>query len=67
MRVCNVCGNEFDLYDEYQDISVCRKIGYGSKYDEDTLKFDMCCDCFDMVIDMINPICKHSIVKENEL
>ena len=33
-------------------------VGYGSKYDESIINFNLCCDCYDKVIDMILPMCK---------
>lgn len=50
-RHCNMCGNKLDLWDMQEDFSIRRKLGYGTKYDEDILDFQICCDCMEMLID----------------
>lgn len=55
---CNKCGREFDIFDKKAGFSLHKKIGYGSRYDGDTLELDMCCDCMDGLIEScaISPI-----------
>ena len=55
---CNVCGKEFNFWDEQHLFKVYRRMGYGTKYDGDMLELDMCCDCMDTLIDKckVNPI-----------
>ena len=36
-----------------------RVIGYGSKYDEMQIRFNLCCECFDKIIDINKPIIKN--------
>lgn len=33
-------------------------IGYGSKHDGDIIDLDICCDCFDVLIDKLAKQCK---------
>lgn len=56
--VCNMCGNEFDMFDLDADNALYKHLGYGSKYDGDYLKLDICCKCLDTIIDQcsIRPI-----------
>lgn len=56
--LCNICGNKFDFWDEQENYSIYTTIGYGSKYDGEHLKLDICCKCMDNLIDRcgISPI-----------
>lgn len=66
-RVCNMCGKDFDIFDEQEDFSMYRNIGYGSKYDEQKIELDLCCDCFDKLVDeYIMPNCKISPIEDCE-
>lgn len=60
-KFCNLCGKEFDNWDSQESFGIhTGKIGYGSKHDGDKLELDLCCDCFDKVIDDLIPKCKIS-------
>ena len=52
-RICTMCGKKFDVWDEQQNFVVDREIGYGSKYDYHHIQMNLCCDCFDRVVDYI--------------
>lgn len=56
--VCNVCGKEFDIFDEQEDFTLKRKLGYGTKRDGDKLSLHFCCECMDKLIDSckVSPI-----------
>lgn len=57
--ICNVCGKEFDLYDRQEKFGIhTGVIGYGSKYDGGEISLDMCCDCFDRLMEDLIPKCK---------
>ena len=56
--ICNICGKEFSDYDEQEQIGLHSQIGYGSKHDGDTIDLDICCDCFDILIDKLAKQCK---------
>lgn len=58
MKKCNICTKEFDFWDEQEDFSICRQIGYGSGYDGLEIDLHLCCDCFDKVMDTIVPMCQ---------
>lgn len=59
--VCNKCGKEFDMWDEYEGLSVGRLLGYGTKYDGEYLRLNLCCKCLESLIDS----CKISPLKNN--
>lgn len=58
--LCNMCGKEMDAIDERSGGRFYKLLGYGSKYDGDTLELDICCSCLDRLVDM----CKISPIKE---
>lgn len=47
-----------DFWDIQEDYSIHTTIGYGSKYDEEKVELDICCDCMDELIDkcVISPL-----------
>ena len=53
---CSACGKQFDIWDKQEDFSFDKHIGYGSKYDEKHIKFQLCCDCFDKIFDKVKPM-----------
>ena len=61
--VCNMCGKTFDGWDEQENFSIYRTIGYGSRHDGEILSLDLCCDCMDKLIDMcsISPVEDHDL------
>lgn len=61
---CNMCGRLFDECDYEQNFSFNRLIGYGSKYDLTKINLNLCCDCFDKVLDWIIPQCKIDPLEE---
>lgn len=63
--ICNMCGKEFDMCDEQEGRGVHDQFGYGSKFDGDCIDLDLCCECFDKVVELIRPICKHDFIREN--
>lgn len=56
-RMCSICGKQFDFYDEQLDCNFVRDIGYGSKYTGRGLDLNLCCNCFDSLLDEILPKC----------
>lgn len=63
-RTCNKCGKTFDMWDEQNDFSFHKHVGYGSKYDMSRIELDLCCDCFDELMDYIAQMCKKSPIRE---
>ena len=50
---CTMCNKILNEWDIQEDFSWHKWIGYGSKYDLNKLDLDLCCDCFDKVLDFI--------------
>lgn len=48
---CNKCGKKLDMWDVDANYSLYRYLGYGSKYDGNELKIDLCSECMDKLID----------------
>lgn len=66
--ICNICGKEFDLWDEQESFGFQHHVGYGSKFDGDRIHVDLCCDCFDDMMDTyILPKCKISPLEEGDV
>ena len=63
-RMCSICGKQVDFYDEQQNFSLIRDIGYGSKYAGKALNLSLCCGCFDRLLDKILPECAVSPISE---
>lgn len=59
-RFCNVCGKEFNEWDEQESFGFSYHVGYGSIYDGATIELDMCCGCFDELMEYMIPECKIS-------
>ena len=64
IRTCNMCGKTFDYWDHEENISLDHFIGYGSKRDMHRMRLNLCCKCFDKVVDWILPQCKHDPMSE---
>ena len=47
---CNLCGKSFDFWDEQEDFSIHKELGYGTNYDGDTLKLHLCCECMNKIV-----------------
>ena len=56
-RTCHLCGKQFNLWDERQDFSFERHVGYGSKYARKDIALNLCCNCFDKVMNWLLPQC----------
>jgi hypothetical protein len=65
--ICNKCGKRMNEYDIQERLSVYQNLGYGSKFDGERVEIDLCCDCFDTIIEecKISPII-HTQYKLNE-
>ena len=49
--VCNLCGKEMDYVNLNNGLKISRTMGYGSAYDGDHIDIDICCECFDKIIE----------------
>lgn len=57
--ICNYCGKELDFYDFQGDFTIHKQqIEYGSIHDGDSVHLQLCCDCFDKLVEdcKVNPI-----------
>lgn len=64
-RVCNVCGKDFDEWDTQEGFGFHYHVGYGSGFDGSRINLDLCCDCFDKLMnEYIIPNSKISPVEE---
>lgn len=64
---CTMCGKTLDEDDMFENYSADMHIGYGSRYDLSHIRFQLCCSCFDRILDMVIPLCKtNPIVEEYE-
>lgn len=52
--ICDCCGKEFDDLDTNNLAGLYFAPGYGSKYDGEEIYADLCIDCMDKIIDMLN-------------
>lgn len=50
-KVCNMCGKMLDIWDEQEEFSLDKNIGYGSKYDGLNMHLNLCTDCMDKIIE----------------
>ena len=55
---CNLCGKNLDFWDQNEDFSWTRHLGYGTKYDGNTLNLHLCCECIKKIIEecTVSPI-----------
>ena len=63
---CNKCGKIFDAQDVYNQFGIHQKIENGSAYHGEEIDLDLCCACFDELIDEILPKCKLNPVVDAE-
>lgn len=61
---CTMCGKTLDEDDMFENYGADMHIGYGSKYDMSHIRFQLCCDCFDRLLDMVIPLCKTNPIVE---
>lgn len=59
---CNKCGKKLDVWDIQECFQINRPLGYGTKFDGDTLQLDLCCSCMEEIIDscVISPIIENT-------
>lgn len=63
MLVCNMCGKEDKMYSGVSHV-VDGKIRRDSQYAGEYFDLDLCCECFDKVVDWIIPQCKHNPITD---
>ena len=62
-----MCGKELDDWDLNADFHFKRYIGFGSAYDLSIFEAQLCCKCFDKILDTILPMFKNSPLSEYEI
>lgn len=60
--ICNKCGKQFDFWDTQENFDIHTVCGYGSKFDGEEIELDLCCSCFDKLVEE----CAISPLKKNE-
>lgn len=65
-KKCSCCGKILDTLDMQEDFVFDRYIGYGSKHDEEHIKFQLCYNCFDKIFDTIKPLIKDIEIENYE-
>lgn len=58
-KYCNRCGRPLDFWDLQEELIIHSDyLGYGTKHDGDSVHLQLCCNCFDELVDScaINPI-----------
>lgn len=64
-RVCNMCGKDFDEWDTQENFGFQHHVGYGSEFDGSNIRMDLCCKCFDRLMnEYIIPNSKISPVED---
>lgn len=66
IRICDICGKDFDNWDLQENHHHTYNFGYGSKHDLEYLEFDVCADCFDKIVDTILPLFPKSPLQDME-
>lgn len=57
--ICNMCGQEFDEFDEIERFGFHHRVGLGSCFYSKIVECELCCSCFDrMMKEYILPNCK---------
>lgn len=52
------------MWDKHEAFGFHYQVGYGSVHDGEQIELDLCCDCFDKIMDMLIPRCKISPIKD---
>lgn len=49
---CDLCCKDFDEFDTQENFGLhYSSVGYGSKFDGESIDVDMCCGCFDKMME----------------
>lgn len=64
LRLCDICGREFDDWDKQENHHHSYNFGFGSKHDLEFIEFDVCASCFDKLVDAILPLFPKSPMSE---
>lgn len=51
-KYCNCCGCALDFWDLQEELIIHKdNLGYGTKHDGDSVHLQLCCDCFDRLVE----------------
>lgn len=64
IKVCDICGRTYEFLDVQASKSNTIYLGFGSKYDLNIFNYDVCCECFDKMIDLVLPLFPKSPLDE---
>lgn len=67
IRICSMCGRTFDDWDLQENNYVYHHFGYGSRHDLQIFEVDLCCDCYDKIIDTILPLFPCSPIRDSDM
>lgn len=59
---CTMCAKKLTIWDMQEPFGFDHLIGYGSSYDMRHIRFRLCCNCFDKVMDWMRPQCRNDPV-----
>ena len=48
--VCNKCGKKLDFWDKQENFSLRGIFGYGTVFDGEKYKLNLCCDCMEKLV-----------------
>lgn len=57
---CTMCGKQFTFLDSQEGFVFNYTCGHGTKFEDRHIKIDLCCECFDEVMDFVIPRCKQN-------
>lgn len=64
-HICTMCGNRFNFWDKQEAFGFHHNVGYGSTFDSSRIDVELCCDCFDKLMNTyILPRCKKNPITE---
>lgn len=51
---CNICGEEFDIWDSQENFHIHQDCGFGTKFDGDRVELNICCVCMEKLVEHCN-------------
>lgn len=64
---CTMCGRQFTFLDAQEGFGFDYTCGHGTKFENRHIRIDLCCECFDKVMDFVIPICKENPIVSTEV
>ena len=63
---CTMCGKQFTFLDSQEGFGFNYTCGHGTKFEDRHIKIDLCCECFDEVMDFVIPMCMENPIISTE-